>query len=297
MKRLLVTGAGGFVAGSVIRQAAGNWKVEALSGKERPVDLPNLCWHKNDLLDPDFLERFLQEIKPDAVIHAAAVADIDFCESHKDIAEKMNAGVTVRLANLCKQTGTRMVYLSTDSVFDGERGNYSEEDRPSPVNYYAETKVRGEEAVRAMDSDWVIARLSLVVGLPTIGAGNSFLPKMLAVLESGKEVGVPGNEIRTPVDVITLGRALLELAGREETGIFHLAGNDPISRFEMAKRIAEKWGCPSSLVVRKDSDSIPGRATRPRDASLDNSKSRRLLETPMLGLDEALDLIRRESRP
>jgi dTDP-4-dehydrorhamnose reductase len=190
-----------------------------------------------------------------------------------------------------------MVYLSTDSVFDGERGNYSEEDRPSPVNYYAETKVRGEEAVRAMDSDWVIARLSLVVGLPTIGAGNSFLPKMLAVLESGKEVGVPGNEIRTPVDVITLGRALLELAGREETGIFHLAGNDAISRFEMAKRIAEKWGCPSSLVVRKDSGSIPGRATRPRDASLDNSKSRRLLETPMLGLDEALDLIRRESRP
>ena len=293
MKRLLVTGAGGFVAGSVIRQATGNWKVEALSGKECPVDLPGLGWHKIDLLDPDSVEGLFREIKPDAVVHAAAVADIDFCESHRDIAERINAGVTGRLVDLCNRTGARMVYLSTDSVFDGARGNYTEEDKPSPINYYAETKVRGEEAVRAMDENWVIARLALVVGLPVIGAGNSFLPKMIDAMESGKEVGFPGNEIRTPVDVITLGRALLELADREETGIFHLAGNDAISRFDMAKRIAEKWGFPSTLVVRKDSGSIPGRAPRPRDASLDNTRSKRLLETPMLDLIEGLDLIRK----
>ena len=292
IQRLLVTGAGGFVGGSLIAQAPDWWDIHALDCRGALAKRPRLTWHLVDLLDSDSLARLFHEICPSAVIHAAAAADIDFCESNRDVAEKVNVGVTAQLASLCAETKTKLVYLSTDTVFDGEKGNYVEEERPHPINYYAETKTAAEKAVRENCENWVIARLSLVVGLPLVGSGNSFLPKMLASLEAGKQVGAPGDEIRTPVDVLTLGRALIELAVGDLKGVFHLSGNDALPRYEMAQRIADTWGYPRELVVRKDSGSIQGRAPRPRDVSLNNGKARSLLKTPMLGLEEGLELIR-----
>jgi len=295
MKSVLVTGAGGFVAGSVIAQAPENCKVHAVSGKEPLAKKENLVWHRLDLLDPQALKEVFRQANPDTVVHSAAVANIDFCEKNQEIAERFNVGVTRTLVDLCDEHGAKPVYLSTDTVFDGEKAPYKEEDSPLPINFYGVTKARGEEAVRSGSSEWVIARLSLVVGLPFIGTGNSFLPKMLSSLRSGEPVYVPGDEIRTPVDVVTLGRALLELALGTETGCFHLSGNDSLPRLEMARRIARRCGYSEDKVLRKDSGDIPGRAPRPRDVSLNNSKARELLSTRMLGLEEALDLIRETS--
>ncbi len=137
----------------------------------------------------------------------------------------------------------------------------------------------------------VIARLSLVVGLPLLGAGNSFLAKMLTKLEEGETIKVPENEIRTPVDVITLGRALLELAENDFGGVIHLAGSDRLARYDMARRIAAHLGLPRELIVAVNSNAIPGRAPRPEDASLDNSKAKKMLRTPMHSLSGGLELI------
>ncbi len=290
-KRLMVTGGSGFVAGSVIQQAGDEWEVHALSGKDAPTQRHDLVWHKLDLLDDRQLRRVFAEAKPDVVVHAAAIADIDFCESHKEVAVQVNVEVTRRLAHLCRGAGVRMVHLSTDTVFDGEKGNYSETDAPGPVNYYAETKVAAEAIVSEMAGSRVIARLALVMGLPMLGAGNSFLPRLIAALERGDGVGMSTEEIRTPIDVVTLGRALLELAGNDVQGYIHLAGNDVLTRFAMAQRIAARLGYPTNLIVAKDAGATPGRAPRPRDVSLNNAKARSTLKTPMRGLDEGLELV------
>jgi dTDP-4-dehydrorhamnose reductase len=288
---LIVTGASGFVAGSVIGQAGGEWEVHALSRQGPVAQRSGLIWHTLDLLDREQLRRVFAEVGPDAVIHAAAVADIDYCETNRDAARQVNADLTTVVVELCRERGVRIVHLSTDTVFDGERGNYSETDRPHPINYYAETKAAAERAVAEGAGDWVVARLALVVGLPVLGAGNSFLARTLAALREGRQQGVPQEEIRTPIDVVTLGRALLELAGSEFQGYVHLAGNDVLDRLVMTRQIADKFGFSPDLVVPRIAAAIVGRAPRPRDVSMNNAKARSVLKTPMLGFDEALQLI------
>ena len=288
---LLVTGGNGFVAGSIIRQASPNWEVHVLTRGEAPMVRPGLQVHQLDLRDTHQLADIFVRVRPDAVIHTAAVADIDFCESHPTEAGSVNVGLTRCLAGLCAACHARLVFCSTDTVFGGEDAPYDEKSTPGPLNCYALTKVQAEDAVRQSGAQSVVARLALVVGLPVLGVGNSFLAKMLAKLRAGERIEVPFREIRTPIDVITLGRALLELAESNITGTIHLAGNESISRFDMALRIASRFGLDSDLVAPCDTPKIPGRAPRPRDVSLSNARARAELRTPMHDLADALNII------
>ena len=295
-KRLLVTGAHGFVAGSVLSQAGQDWQVHAISRGAALSCRGNLCWHTCDPLAPNGLARLLQEVRPQVVIHTAAQADIDVCQAQPELARAVNVKYTGALAELCADAGARLVFCSTDTIFDGEHAPYSEADVPRPVNCYAETKVEAEQLVSRLGAQAVIARLSLVVGLPVLGAGNSFLPRMIAALKQGRTVSVPAHEVRTPVDVITAGRALLELAAGSHTGIYHLAGHSRVSRLEMARAIALRFGFSPDLILDQGATATPGRAPRPRDVSLDNRKACTLLNTPMQTLDEGLSLILETAR-
>jgi len=294
-RRLLITGGHGFVAGSVIFQAGEAWEVHALSRGAPLLDRKALHWHVLDIGDADALRRVFEETAPDAVIHTAALSNIDYCEAHPEEAERVNARITCHLAELCRNLGVKLVHCSTDNVFNGDRGMYREEDPPSPINVYAVTKVRAEEAAASAPGA-VVARLSVVMGLPLLRSGNAFLSRMITQLEAGAEVGVPENEIRTPIDVITVGRALLELAAAGISGFIHLAGNDRINRFAMVQYIAGQLGYSPALIVPNDPTRIPGRAPRPLDVSLDNAKARRILKTPMLGLAEGVELIKATRR-
>jgi dTDP-4-dehydrorhamnose reductase len=290
-RRLLVTGGSGFVAGSVICQGWDTWEVHAISRGQAPVRRDGFFWHPVSVTDAAQLRSAFETIGPDAVIHTAAIADIDYSQSHRDEARQVNVEVTRALAGLCREAEVRFVFTSTDTVFDGERAPYAEADLPQPVNFYGETKVEAERFVAQQDGKWVIARLALVMGLPVLGPGNSFLARMMTSFKEGKPVGVPPNEIRTPVDVITLGQALLELAGNDVRGTIHLSGNETMNRVDMARRIAARLGYSPDLIVPNDPSKIPGRAPRPRDVSLNNLKARTVLKTPMKGLDEAVDLV------
>lgn len=290
-KRLMVTGCGGFVAGAIVHQADEEWEVHALTRKEALFERPGLVWHSFDLLDNERLHDEFHAVKPDAVIHAAAMADIDFCQANQELAEHVNAGVTRELAALCADSRAKLVFMSTDNVYDGEKGYYTEEDPPTPINFYGETKVMAEHAVAALRVNYVVTRVSLVMGLPMLGAGNSFLSRMMPVLERGEELGVPDTEIRSTVDVVTAARALLELAGNDYAGYLQIAGNDVCNRFEMVRRIARKLGHPDELVVPRDPVDVPGRAPRPLNASLCNHKARDVLATPMRGIEDGLELV------
>jgi dTDP-4-dehydrorhamnose reductase len=290
MRRLAITGAGGFVAGSVIHQAPGDWEIHALSGKDRLVSRKGLIWHTLDLKQPEAIEKVLTSIGPDVVIHAAAVADIDLCERQPDLARTLNVTLTQTVADSCGRLGARLIYLSSDNVFDGERGNYTEADRPVAINEYARTKVAAEEIAARVDSS-VIVRVALVMGFGPLGGGNSFLERTVPMLRAGQTINVPSEEIRTPIDVLTLGQALWELSANSFQGPIHMAGNDALDRVMLTRRVAERFGYSPGLVQSRPPTQIAGRAPRPRDVSLSNALARSVLETPMLGLSAALDQI------
>jgi dTDP-4-dehydrorhamnose reductase len=290
--RLLVTGYNGFVAGSVLVQSPSDWEVHGIgrSAADRGVPIAaHIVYHQADLMNRDVLEGLLRQIQPDVILHAAALANIDFCEVNREAAQKMNVGVTGQLASFAAKNGVKMVFCSTDSIFDGRKGYYKEDDKPQPLNFYAETKCRAEELVVAASKKNIVARLSLVMGWPVMGRGNSFVADLVGKLRRGESVAFPQNEIRTPIDVVTLGAALNELATSAYGGTLHLAGNTKINRFQLARQVATKAGYSEELILPVDSNAIFGRAPRPNDASLDNSLARSLLQTRLLNLDEGIE--------
>ena len=288
--KLLVTGFNGFVAGSVLAQVHDDWEVHGIGRAEIPVNPGNIHYHQVNLPDKNQLRNALKAIEPDAVIHTAAIANIDFCEYNQEMAEAINVGATADLAAICKEINAKLIFCSTDAVFDGHKKNYTEEDIPSPVNYYASTKIRAEQIVLDNGKTNVVARLALVIGLPVMGKGNSFLAEMIERLQKGESIKFPANEIRTPIDIITLGAALNELAAGEFSGIIHLAGNTRINRYDMGLKIAAMTGFPEEKILAINSGDLPGRAPRSNDASLDNSRARSILKIPMHTLEEGLAL-------
>ncbi len=287
-RRLLVTGGRGFIAGSILTQAGASWEAHAQSRGPAPDTRASICWHETTLLDYDALAGLMRTVRPFAVIHTAAMASIDYCEAHPEETCQVNVDATVHLAALCAEYGARCLFCSTDNVFDGERGNYNEEDPVHPIHVYGASKVEAEQAVLALGPHGVVARLAVTMGLPLLGQGNAFLIRMLETLEAGKELGVPEEEMRTPIDVVTLGQALLELAGGEYADIIHLAGNERASRLHMARRLAFHMGHNPHQILPNDPTVLPGRAPRPRDISLDNTRARAILKTPMRGLDDGI---------
>jgi dTDP-4-dehydrorhamnose reductase len=288
--KVLVTGFSGFVAGSILCQAPDHWELHAMGRSTAPEDSKSIRYHQVDMLEKDSMSNMMETIQPEVVIHTAAIANIDFCESNRAMAQAVNVSATEHIAGLCKKQGAKMVFCSTDTVFNGKKPFYSEEDIPFPVNYYADTKIRAEQKVLSADKRNIVARLALVMGLPLMHKGNSFLADMIAKLGKGETMKFAVNEFRTPIDVITLGAALNELATADFRGTIHLAGNTRLNRYEMAKQIASKTGFPEEKILAINSNELPGRAPRPDDVSLNNMRARSLLKTPMLSMEEGLAL-------
>lgn len=290
--KILLTGGGGFLGGNILRETPPS--IEVVSVDVREHSSPNECHScvALDLTDSEALRGVLTQSGPDVVIHTAAVSDIDYCEAHPDVARAVNVGITADIAAYCSATDTKMIHFSSDSVFDGERGGYAEDDAPAPLHFYGRTKVEGEHIVRGGPQRWNIVRPALIVGLPVSDFGNSFLWRMIKDVREGTAVAFPAEEIRSPVDAVTLSRAVLELAVSGLTGVFHLGGNTRLSRFDMARRICRFLGFSEDLVVPKRPAVATGRAPRPVDVSLNNAKATRELRTPMLSLEEGLLLIR-----
>ena len=288
--KLLITGVNGFVAGSVLAHAKGKWEIYGIGRSESLTKDPELIYHVLDLLDDQKVADLFNKIRPDAVIHAAAMANIDACQNNQEMAEQVNVGITGTIARLCKEYGAKMIFCSTDAVFDGIKGDYTESDAPRAVNFYAETKIKAEQIVLSASDKNVVARLALVMGLPVTGQGNSFLADTIEKIKKGLPIPFPVNETRTPVDVITLGSALVELAGHLFGGIIHLSGNTKINRYLMALEITTTLGYSTELIVSVDSNSMKGRAPRSNDVSMDNFLAKQILKTPMRTLSEGLEL-------
>ena len=239
-----------------------------------------------DLCDPPSIRSALGAARPDLTIHAAAMADIDLCEENPGLAWSTNHVGTRLVAREASRQGSRLVHISTSNVFDGERGNYSEGDPTGGTSAYSRSKISAEREALGIEGTLVV-RNSIVLGFPRI-SGRSFLLRTVSELEEGRSVGLPTGEIRTPIDSWTLASAILELGRSDLDGIYHVAGTEALSRYEMGLKIAERAGCDPAL-VKPITNPPPKRAPRPVDASLNTAKARAVLETDLPDCSEALD--------
>lgn len=295
--KILITGGTGFVAGHILKQLKQDYEVYVISREEKPVDLPltNIKWLTLKGRNWEEWGKAVSELAPTAIIHTSAIADIDQCEKDRETAYSVNVKLTETLVKASEKCNSRFIFCSSDTVFDGKKGMYKEDDIPVPVNYYAETKISAEKAVLNANIPKVVARISLVMGFPAFRTvGNSFIARMEQKMQKGEPIPMPKDEYRTPIDVITLSEALIELAvSSNYDGILHLAGNERISRYDMATKICKEMGWDESYITPTIIDN-PNRAPRPKDASLDNSKAMKILKTRFLNVEEGIKRVKED---
>ncbi len=256
-----------------------------------PVEHPKLKKVKLDITNTLRLQDLVLKERPSAVIHAAALGDVDECERKRELAWRVNVASTIALAQAAEVVNAYLLYLSTDYVFDGERGMYSERDPPNPINYYGLTKLMGEVAVQARCSRWSIVRASSIYGL---GPGRTNFAKFLIEkLSRGERVRALVDQYTSPSQAALLAEAMMEVLERQMVGVFHVVG-ERMSRYEFALRVAKALGFDEGLISPARMEEFKWFARRPRDSSLACEETRSKLSCDFYSTDRALKVLRAE---
>lgn len=275
--RLLVTGGSGYLGGWVARLAHVAWDVTATQASSPHPEI-EVDWRHLDVRDGAAVESLINYVEPQVVVHTAALNP-----GQGEDFETVNVSGTANVARAAASLGARLIHMSTDVVFDGTRGNYTEEDEPAALTHYGQTKARAEKAVTDSGADAVIIRTSLIYGWrPTIARAAQW---MIDTVARGEALELWSDELRCPIWVETLAAAIVELAGLDYTGFLHLGGDQVVSRYDFGVALLRFHGLDTSKVLPAAS---PPEAVRPLDCTMDCSRARSLLTTPLPGVDEVL---------
>ncbi|MEM4383787.1 MAG: dTDP-4-dehydrorhamnose reductase [Candidatus Caldarchaeum sp.] len=258
---------------------------------EIPIEDKDLIKIRVNVLDVDMLKSLFKKHVPVAVVHMAALGDVDRCEKEKKDAWEVNVEGTVNIVTLALKYSSFFIYLSTDYVFDGAEGLYEERSLPRPINYYGLTKLCGEVASHSLTTDSAIVRTSTIYGL---GPGRQNFAKLLVEkLSKGEKIKALEDQYTSPTHATLLGEAIAEVLDNRITGILHIAG-ERLSRYEFAVRVAESLGLDKSLIAPARMQEFSWIAPRPRDSSLKCEKTMSMLKTSFHMTHTALYILKEE---
>ena len=225
--------------------------------------------YKIDITDIASIDSVFGKFKPKFVFLAAAISNVDFCEENKDKCFAVNLHGARNTALCCKEFGSKLVFVSTDFVFDGEKGFYDETDKPNPINVYGKSKFEAEKAILGLKmKDLIIARTSTLYGFNSFFDKTTFVSWVVKSLSEKKEINVVFDQKTSPTLIDDLAESLIDLCKMKAEGLFHVAGSEPMDRLSFAKKIAEIFELDESLIKKIDSNQLNQKARRPRDASL-----------------------------
>ena len=283
---LVVTGASGLLGASVLRSAVElGWETVGFCHQHVIRD-PTIQVASLDLTDDSATRRLLFDLRPDAIVHCAAATNVDWCEDNPKQAEAINVQASAVLAEIASALNARFVYVSTDSVFDGKRGNYVETDEAAPLNVYARSKLAGERETLRRNKAAIVVRVS-IYGWNAQNK-DSLAEWVLRRLEGGKHVPGFTDVFFTPILVNDLVPVLFAMLQHELSGLYHVAGSEGISKFEFARRVATAFGFDPARVTPCQVKDMRLRAARPLDVSLNTEKVRIALGRSMPDVDSGL---------
>ncbi len=301
LRKLLIIGGSGLLGFKCV-EAAKDFEVFA-TYNAREIESEHGEFYRLDKTNRDGVFSLMKKIKPDAVIDTAALHDVNYCETHRDEAHKVNVEGTRNVAEACRKIGAKMIFVSTDYVFDGKKGYYTEEDKPNPLSYYAVTKLEGERAVAAAGTDYAVARTSVIYGWnpgelkglkSSSGKSVNFVIWALGKLQNGEEISIVTDQYSSPTLADNLAEALLALAKTDKTGIYHTAGKGCINRFDFTKKIAKIFELDERLIKPVTTDMFKQVAKRPMRCCLDVSKAERDLKIKFLTPEEGLKKMKKQ---
>lgn len=277
--KILVTGANGLLGWKLIERLQEDPTIFPIATARRPLAYPlkrgEFQWM--DLTDKKSVDDVITMTRPDVVINTAAMTQVDHCETQRDECWKQNVGGVENLVAALEKTGTHLVHVSTDFIFDGTHGPLTEEEKPNPVNYYGESKLAGEKVVQQSKLNWSILRTVLVFGVTPDMSRSNIVLWVKKNLEEGKKIQVVNDQWRTPTLAEDLAQGCYLAATKKAKGVFNISGDEMMSPFDMAMTTAEFFKLDKTLIQATDSNQFKQPARRPLKTGFIIDKAKREL--------------------
>lgn len=294
--KVLVTGANGLLGQYLTRHLLEkNYEVIATGKGENRHPVPEggrFRYYEMDILDEPVVYTVMEKEKPEVVVHAAALTQVDDCEKDPERAEAVNVKGTAQVLVNAESVAAHFIYISTDFVFDGERGMYEEEDELHPVNFYGFTKMQAEAIAQTSTIPFSIVRTCLVYGIPLQGKRSNIFSWVKGSLEAGQSIRVVDDQWRTPTYVEDLAMGIEQIIRQKATGIFHLSGEEGTSPYGFACRIARHFGLKESLIEKVTAATFTQPGQRPPKTGFVIEKARSLLGFAPRNLEQGFEAIR-----
>lgn len=295
MKRILITGSNGLLGQKTVELfSRTSYPLLLVSIEEKSVfDNELFPYRQLDLTKRQDVRKVLDEFEPEVIINTAAVTDVDLCEKERALAWKVNVGSVENLAYAAKLVGSKIIQISTDYVFDGSHGPYSEVDRPNPISYYGRTKLASENLLLTSSVTSAILRTMVLYGTG-ISVKPNFAIWLFENLIQSKPIRVVDDQIGNPTLVDDLSLAILKIIELDRSGIYHVAGKDLVSRYDFARSMAELFGFDKKLITPVKSSAFNQPAPRPLKSGFITLKAETELNIKLSGVERGLTIFKNQ---
>lgn len=266
MKTILVTGSNGLLGQKLTEKVLTEGRVKLIAtskGLNRYPITNGYEYAEMNILNYEQVKQVIEKYKPDAIVHTAAMTNVDTSEANKELCHQLNVGATQNLVSLCEAKNIHFIHLSTDFIFDGANGPYAEEDAPNPLSYYGETKLLAELAVKASKTTWAILRTILVYGITNDMSRSNIVLWAKEALEKASPINVVNDQWRMPTLAEDLAEACLLAVEKNAQGVYHVSGKDYMSIAGLVRKVADYWLLDARLITEISSESLNQTAKRP----------------------------------
>jgi dTDP-4-dehydrorhamnose reductase len=296
MKRILICGANGLLGQRLTMLLSAQTEYEVLSTSHHRTFVFNhqlFDYTQLDITKKSDVKSLLSSFHPTVIINAAGATNVDWCEQHRDEAWKVNVVGVENLIEAARRVGAHLIHISTDYVFDGKRGPYSEEDTPSPLSYYGKSKLASENSLRIANIPYTIIRTIVLYG-NGVGVKENFPLWVLKNLRSHATIRCADDQISNPTHINDLTYAVIKAYELNRNGVYHVCGAERISRYDFAVKTAEVFGLDSGLIQKVQTSDLHQIAQRPLVTGFITLKAETELGLKPMDTTQGLTLLKRE---
>ena len=280
-KKVLVTGSNGLLGQKIIYSLIERKDIDLLAsskGLNRLIIKSGYRYVDLDITKNDEVKEVFENENPDAVINCAAMTNVDYCEENQDSCWEINVKAVENLAKSCEVSKSHLLHLSTDFVFDGKSGPYNENDKPNPLHFYAKSKLKSEEIVKKIMTNWTIARTIIIYGITDNMSRSNIVLWAKKEIENGNTINVVNDQLRSPTLAEDLAKGCISIIDKSAFGLYHLSGPKTYSILDLVHKVADFYNLDKSLILPVTSASLNQSATRPLSTGFDITKAKKDLD-------------------